>query len=103
MGQFRIQLPNNQYADVRWGTVKRKQLDILQLLRLKKNVIEKNIGYIVKVRPVLNDIPEYHLMKSKHGEWLRKSDCDWVREGDGTMTTVIRKAIDEFESKEQRI
>jgi len=100
MGQFKIDLPNNQYAEVRWGTVKRKQLDILQLLRLKKNVIENNIGYIVKVRPVLNDIPEYHLMKSREGKWLRKTDCDWVREGDGSMSDVIREAIDAFESHE---
>ena len=100
MGQFRVDLPNNQYADVRWGTVRKKQLDILRLLRLKKNVIQKNIGYIVKVRPVLGDIPEYHLMKSQDGRWLRKADCDWIREGDGSMTPIIRQAIDEFEKGE---
>ena len=100
MGQFRIDLPNNQYADVRWGRVKRKQLNILELLRLKKNVIDKNVGYIVRARPVLGDIPEYHLMKSRDGRWLRKSDCDWVREGDGSMSDILRQAIDDFESRE---
>lgn len=97
MGQFRITLPNNQYGDVRWGSVSRKQVNLLELLRLKRDKLRKNVGYIVKVRPVLGDIPEYHFMKSREGRWLAKSDCEWVREGDGSMSDTIKLAIDEFE------
>lgn len=97
MGQFRIPLPNNQYGDVRSGTVKRKQFNILEILRLKKDKLRRSVGYIVKVRPVLGDIPEYHFMRSKDGTWLAKSDCDWVREGDGSMSEIIKSAIDDYE------
>ena len=99
MGQFRIPLPNNQFGDVRFGTVTRKQFNILELLRLKRDKLRKNVGYIVKVRPVLGDIPEYHFMKSGDGKWLAKADCDWVREGDGSMSEIIKSAIEAFEDR----
>jgi len=57
---------------------------------------EEKIAYIVEVEPVY-DISEYRLLKTKTGNWLNDGEDKWLRHGEATFNSAIKKAIDDYE------
>ena len=99
MAQFFIELPNNRQGNVRTGIQRKKQKSFLDVLApWKKFIKEEKLAYIVEVNPV-DDIREYRLLKTKDGKWLQEGEDKWLCEGDGKLNLLIKKAIDEHESR----
>ena len=99
MAQFFIELPNNRQGNVKTGIKRKEQKSFLHLLMpWKKLNREEKLAYIVEVSPV-DDIREYHLLKTKDGKWLQEGEDKWLCEGDGKLNLIIKKAIDEYESR----
>jgi hypothetical protein len=46
----------------------------------------------------VDDIREYRFLKNKNGIWLQEVEDKWLREGDGKLNLLIKKAIDEYEN-----
>ena len=98
MAQFFIKLPNNRQGNVRTGIQRKEQKSFLHMLApWKKLNKEEKLAYIVEVNPV-DDIREYRLLKTKNGIWLQEGEDKWLREGDGKLNLLIKKAIDEYEN-----
>ena len=101
MAQFFINLPNNRQGNVRTGIKRIEKKSFLRALLPQKNIHEEEkLAYIVEVTPMY-DIHEYHLLKTKDGRWLSAGDDKWLREGEGTINSDIKKAIDAYEQKQQ--
>lgn len=99
MAQFFIELPNNRRGNVRTGIKRKEQKSLLHvLLPWKKINEEEKLAYIVEVNPA-DDIREYRLLKTKDGKWLQEGEDKWLCEGDGKLNLLIKKAIDEHESR----
>ena len=99
MAQFFIELPNNRQGNVRTGIKRKEQKSFLHVLvPWKKLHKEEKLAYIVEVNPV-DDIREYRLLKTKDGKWLQQGEDKWLREGDGKLNLLIKKAIDDHESR----
>ena len=99
MAQFFIELPNNRQANVRTGIKRKEQKTLLHVLApWKKLNKEEKLAYIVEVNPA-DDIREYRLLKTKDGKWLQQGEDKWLCEGDGKLNLLIKKAIDEHESR----
>ena len=99
MAQFFIDLPNNRQGNVRTGIQRKEQKSFLHLLMpWKKLNKEEKLAYIIEVIPA-DDIKEYRLLKTKDGKWLQEGEDKWLREGYGNLNLLIKKAIDEYESK----
>ena len=99
MAQFFIELPNNRQGNVRTGIKRKEQKTFLHVLvPWKKLDKEEKLAYIVEVNPV-DDIREYRLLKTKDGKWLQEGQDKWLCEGDGKLNLLIKKAIDEHESR----
>ena len=97
MAQFFISLPNNRQGNVRTGIKRVEKKNLLRLfLPWKKVDKEEKLAYIVEVTPMY-DIHEYRLLKTKDGRWLATGDDKWLREGEGTINTDIKNAIDKYE------
>ena len=97
MAQFFINLPNNRQGNVRTGIKRIEKKSVLHLLQpWKKTGKEEKLAYIIEVTPMY-DINEYRLLKTKDGRWLVTGDDKWLREGEGTINTDIKNAIDEYE------
>ena len=99
MAQFFIELPNNRQGNVRTGIKRKEQKSFLHVLvPWKKLNKEEKLAYIVEVNPA-DDIREYRLLKTKDGKWLQQGEDKWLCEGDGKLNLLIKKAIDEHESR----
>ena len=99
MAQFFIELPNNRQGNVRTGIKRKEQKSFLHVLApWKKLNKEEKLAYIVEVNPA-DDIREYRLLKTKDGKWLQQGEDKWLCEGDGKLNLLIKKAIDEHESR----
>ena len=97
MAQFFINLRNNRQGNVRTGIKRAEKKSFLQLLMPWKNINkEEKLAYIIEVTPVY-DIHEYHLLKTKDGRWLDTGDDKWLRKGEGSLNSDIKKAIDAYE------
>ena len=102
MAQFFIELPNNRQGNVRTGIKHKKKKSLLHVLMpWKKQNSEEKLAYIVEVNPV-DDIREYRLLKTKDGKWLQEGEDKWLCEGDGKLNILIKKAIDEYESRTRK-
>ena len=97
MAQYFINLPNNRQGNVKTGIRKKDKKKFTDLFfpSAKLNTEEK-IAYIVEVEPVY-DISEYHLLKTKEGTWLNDGEDRWLRQGEATFDSAIKKAIDDYE------
>ena len=98
MAQFFIDLPNNRQGNVRTGIKRKEERTFLHLfMPWKKLNKEEKIAYIIEVNP-FDDIGEYRLLKTKEGKWLNEEEDKWLRHGEATFHSAIKKAIDEYES-----
>jgi hypothetical protein len=96
MGRFAISLSNNQLADVRWGTVRKKFL-FFSLLK-KNRLSETKKGYIVTIEPASKDPKQYRLLKNEQGNWTFENE-GFQSSPDDPITDEIKKGIDNYESK----
>ncbi|MEP6948106.1 MAG: hypothetical protein ABI863_02475 [Ginsengibacter sp.] len=97
MAQYFIKLPNSRQGNVKTGIRKKDKKKFMDLFfpSAKLNTEEK-IAYIVEVEPA-NDISEYRLLKTKEGIWLNDGEDKWLRQGEASFNSVIKKAIDDYE------
>ena len=97
MAQYFIKLPNNRQGNVKTGIRKKDKRKLMDFIfpsgKLNK---EEKIAYIVEVEPVY-DIREYRLLKTKGGTWLNDGEDKWLRQGEATFNSAIKKAIDDYE------
>ncbi|MGH2564291.1 MAG: hypothetical protein ACRDE8_17505 [Ginsengibacter sp.] len=97
MAQYFIKLPNDRQGNVKTGIRKKDKKKFMDLFsspgKLNK---EEKIAYIVEVEPVY-DLSEYRLLKTKSGTWLNDGEDKWLRHGETTFNSAIKKAIDDFE------
>jgi hypothetical protein len=92
MGHFTINLPDNKQGDVRWGKVKKLEMNLNVFSRSKpKN--EPKTGYLVKIAPNA----EHRLFKSKNGEWTKDVDGKIALNDEPLIS--IKKAIIEKEKE----
>jgi hypothetical protein len=98
MGHFKIQLPNNQQGDVRWGTIKKKSV-FSDLFKSKKSNNEAKKGYIVKIEPTSAEHNVYRLLKTKEGKWTSEAVGGFQVSPDDEITASIKTAIDDYESQ----
>jgi hypothetical protein len=91
MGHFIITLPKNRQADVRYGTVRKATLRVLDLLHLRKMQCEERRGYMVRIDTGSGAHNSYLIFKNLEGEWMPQEDDE--------TTTAIKVAIDAYESK----
>ena len=96
MAQYFIKLPNDRQGNVKTGIRKRDKKSFMSLFRSEKLNKEEKIAYIVEVEPVY-DINEYRLLKTKDGKWLNDGEDKWLRHGEATFNSAIKKAIDDHE------
>lgn len=62
----------------------------------KKLIREERTGYIIKVKPEVENIAEFRLFKSREGNWSQ--DVDGMKKVEGETAIAIRKAIEEHEN-----
>ena len=98
MGHFTIDLPNNQQGNIRWGTIKNKS-SLLNVFKSKKSDEDINKSYIVNIEPTPNEHKEYHLLKTKDGKWTSESYGGFQLTPDDEISTLIKSAIDNYESQ----
>jgi len=98
MGQFTIVLPNNLHGNVRWGTIRKKQL-FLEFFNRKKSGNEVKKGYIIKIESAFKEQKEYRLLKDKEGNWASEDDGGFEVTPDDLISVEIKKAIDNYESQ----
>jgi hypothetical protein len=97
MAQYFIKLPNNRQGNVKTGIRKKDKKKFMDFFsRSAKLNTEEKIAYIVEVEPVY-DISEYRLLKTKEGTWLNDGEDKWLRHGEATFDSAIKKAIDDYE------
>jgi len=88
MGHFVINLPNNVFADVRFGIVKEKQfLSLRNIMSGKWWHTEKRKGYVV----IIEKRKKCVLFKTMEGEWINENNDD-------KKYTFWQTKIDEFEA-----
>lgn len=92
MGHFTINLPNNEQADVRWGNVRKLEIN-LNIFSKSKPKSEPKTGYKVKVEANV----EYQLFKSTTGEWTKDADGKIALNDEPLLS--IKKAIIEKEKE----
>jgi hypothetical protein len=96
MAQYFITLPNDRQGNVKTGIKKKETKKLMNFLFPSKKSNEETIAYIVEVLPAY-DLMEYRLLKTKEGKWLTGDEDKWLREGDATFNSAIKKAIDDHE------
>ena len=97
MAQYFITLPNNRKGNVKTGIRKKDKKSFMDIFFSSKKLNkEEKIAYIVEVDPVY-DINEYRLLKTKDGKWLNDGEDKWLRHGEATFNSAIKKAIDDHE------
>ena len=97
MAQYFITLPNNRRGNVKTGIRKKDKKKFIDLFSPSKKLnTEEKIAYIVEVEPV-HDLSEYRLLKTKEGTWLNDGEDKWLRHGEATFNSAIKKAIDDYE------
>ncbi|MDI3319871.1 hypothetical protein [Pinibacter soli] len=90
MGHFVISLPNNSYADVHFGTVRKKQfLSLRNILSGKWWHTEKQKGYVV----IIDQQKKCILLKTMEEEWINETSDE--------QSIFLQTKIDEFESTHQ--
>lgn len=72
MGYFKIELSNNVHGEVRWGSVRKKEI-FLNLFRKHKHHSENKTGYVVTLQPDA-DTGDYRLFRSQNGQWSHDPD-----------------------------
>lgn len=92
MGHFIINLPDNKQGDVRWGSVKKLELN-LNIFSKNKPRSEPKTGYKVRVAP--NEAHE--LFRSEGGEWTKDADGNMPLTDEPLLS--IKKAIIEKEKE----
>jgi hypothetical protein len=98
MGQFTITLPNDQQAEVRFGTIRKKSL-FLGLFKKSRLNNEVKKGYIVKIEPSPHDKKEYRLLKTQEGKWTSEDNEGFRVTVDNEISVAIKNAIDKYESQ----
>lgn len=99
MAQYFISLPNDRKGNVKTGVRKKDKKKFLDIFFPSKQLNkEEKIAYIVEVDPVY-DIGEYRLLKTKDGKWLDDGEDKWLRHGEATFNSAIKKAIDDHEKR----
>ena len=97
MAQYFITLPNNRKGNVKTGIRKKDKKSFMDIFFSSKKLNkEEKIAYIIEVDPVY-DINEYRLLKTKDGKWLNDGEDKWLRHGEATFNSAIKKAIDDHE------
>ena len=97
MAQYFISLPNARQGNVKTGIRKKDKKSFMDIFFSSKKLNkEEKIAYIVEVDPVY-DINEYRLLKTKDGKWLNDGEDKWLRHGEATFNSAIKKAIDDHE------
>ena len=97
MAQYFIKLPNDRQGNVKTGIRKKDKKKFMDLFFSSKKLNkEKKIAYILEVDPVY-DISEYCLLKTKGETWLNEGEDKWLRHGEATFNSAIKKAIDDYE------
>jgi hypothetical protein len=88
MGHFVISLPNNSYADVHFGTVRKKQfLSFRNLFSGKWWHTKKLRGYVV----ILDQNNKFVLFKTLDGAWITENNTD-------EQCGYLQAKIDAFEN-----
>ena len=88
MGHFVIILPNNGLAEVRFGTIRKKQfLSLRNILSGNWRHAEKRKGYIVTI----DQHEKIMLFKTMEGEWINESNNE--------QYAFWQEKIDEFEKQ----
>jgi len=98
MGHFKINLPNNQQGDVRFGTIKKKSL-FLDLFKSGKSKNEVKKGYIVRIESTPIEHKEYRLLKTNEGKWTYEDVGGFQVTPNDEMSASIKSAIDDYESQ----
>ena len=88
MGHFTIDLPDNKQGDVRWGSVRKLQLN-LNIFSKHKPKTEAKTGYKVRVTPD----EAFELFKSEGGEWTKDADGN-IPLNDEPLLSIKRAIIE---------
>jgi hypothetical protein len=87
-----IQLSSGEQADVRWGTITKKQFNPFFFRRANK---EKKKGYIVRVESTR----EYRFLRTFEGEWLSSGDGGFQPTADDALGLELKQVIARYENE----
>jgi hypothetical protein len=89
-----IELSSGERADVRWGTVVKKQLNPFFFWRAGK---EKKKGYIVRVGAAAPR--EYRFLRTLDGDWISEGDGGFQPTPDDALGLELKEAIGRYENE----